>query len=230
MAKPRRFSGRLKIALDLLLAIFLVLLMSYRPTEHKLHEILGTVLVFGWLFHNWLNLAYWARLFQNRLKGRAYIFLALNLLLALALTVQTISGAIMSDFVFAFFKLKGGLALARQVHLAAGGWVFALAFVHFGLYLRKIWPLIFKRAGSNLALTRIWPKVIGLSLAIYGFLAFLKSDLWANMSFGSEYAFIDFSSPLAIIILKYLAMAWFMVMAGRFLDWLTFKLRPSSQG
>ncbi|MDR2421958.1 MAG: DUF4405 domain-containing protein, partial [Deltaproteobacteria bacterium] len=183
-----------KLGLSLALAVALALLMSYRPSERRLHEWLGLALIILSLAHNVVHRAWWARSLKNWPKGFRLALAASNVLALLALTAQSVSGIVMSGHVFGFLGITGGQALARQVHLAVGGWAFALAFLHCGLQLSLRW----RRPASEMALSR--PKPLrraaalfgAAALAAYGLITFLRSDLWSHMSLSSQFAFIDF--------------------------------------
>jgi hypothetical protein len=217
-----RIGKKTKLALSLALAVTLALLMSYRPSERRLHEWLGLGLIILSMAHSVVHRAWWARLLKKRPSGFRLALAISNVLALLALTAQSVSGIAMSGHVFRFFGITGGQSLARQVHLAVGGWAFALAFLHCGLQL----GLCRRRPGADAApsrpkhLKRAAALAVAAALGAYGLVTFLRSDLWSHMSLSSEFAFFDFSRPLSLLVLDFLAMAWFLALAGVILGWL----------
>ena len=108
-----------------------------------------------------------------------------------------VSGILLSNHVFAFLPIRGGMAFARSLHMAASFWGFLLMALHLGLH----WSTILAAARKapffrNPARVRkIVLNLLGSAVALYGIAAFFRRDLPMYLFFRTHFVFFDFSEP-----------------------------------
>lgn len=118
-----------------------------------------------------------------------------------------VSGILLSNHVFAFWPIRGGMAFARSLHMVASFWGFLLMALHLGLHwstilaaARKI-PVFRKPA----RIRKIVLNLLGGAVALYGIAAFFRRDLPMYLFFRTHFVFFDFSEPIPFFYLDYLA-------------------------
>lgn len=112
----------IKIFVDALMLILLLALMGYHLWGEVAHEWLGAGMFVLFLLHHGLNVNWYGALFKGKYSPQRVFQTALDFLLCLDMLALIISGVMMSRHVFAFLGLSGGMALARQLHLAGSYW------------------------------------------------------------------------------------------------------------
>jgi len=113
-----------------------------------------------------------------------------------------ISGVMMSRHVFAFLGLNGGMALARQMHLAGSYRGFVLMSMHLGLHWNMIMGMARKIAKRKMPLPL---RIVAAGIAAYGLWAFIRRDFPTYLFLQIHFVFFDFSEPAGLFILDYLA-------------------------
>lgn len=119
-----------------------------------------------------------------------------------------VSGILLSNHVFAFMDLHGGMSFARLLHMAASHWGFVLMALHLGLH----WGMFVALARKALRLRRpsrirqVLLPVLSGGIAAYGATALIRRDLLTYMLVRTQFVFLDFSEPVGLFYLDYLAM------------------------
>lgn len=110
-------AGIVKRIIDLAMIVLLPLLMAEIWSGQEIHEWLGAVMLVLFLAHHLLNPGWWKGFAKGRYTPSRSFGTALDLLLLFDMAALCISGIMMSDFVFRFLGLRGGMIIARQLHL-----------------------------------------------------------------------------------------------------------------
>ena len=113
-----RTTNRVKIVVDSAMTALLLALMGYHLWGEIAHEWLGAGMFALFLLHHGLNVNWYGALFKGKHSPQRVFQAALDFLLCLDMLALIASGVMMSRHVFAFLDLNGGMALARQLHLA----------------------------------------------------------------------------------------------------------------
>ena len=101
-----------------------------------------------------------------------------------------------------------GMSFARLLHMAASHWGGVLMALHLGLH----WGMFVGLAGKVLRLRQlsrirqVLLPVLSGGVALYGLTAFVRRDLLTYMLVRTRFAFLDFSEPILLFYLDYLAM------------------------
>lgn len=202
---------KVKWLLDILMTIALLLLMGYHFWGEKNHEWFGAAMCVLFIAHQICNLSWYKSLTKGKYTPVRILWLIINILTLAAMLALMYSGIIMSRYVFAFLPIKGGLALARQLHLLGSYWGFLLMSLHFGLHWGMIWNLaaakIFKRNPAQKSKTgKIACFIAGFLIVAYGVYVFIKRDFLTYMLLRTHFVFFDYEESKPVFLLEYLAL------------------------
>lgn len=131
-----------------------------------------------------------------------------DVLVFLSMIGLMVSGIMLSNHVFAFLNIHGGMSFARLLHMSASYWGFVLMALHLGLH----WGMflgMFKRVQKfrlPSCLQKFLPPVLGAGIALYGLVVFIRRDLFTYMTLQTQFVFLDFEEPIPLFYLDYLAM------------------------
>lgn len=200
--KPK---AAMKIAVDILMTLALLFLMGYQFWQDAAHEWAGTGMFLLFILHHILNGNWHRAVFRGRYTPARVFQLVIDLLVLLAMIGLMVSGVILSNHVFAFLPIRGGMGFARLLHMAASYWGFVLMALHLGLH----WGMVLgmgRKALRPSRIRRVLLPVLGGCVAVYGLIAFPRRDLITYMLVRTHFVFFDFSEPIPLFYLDYLAM------------------------
>ena len=206
---------KIRIVVDCGMVLLLPLLMAYSLVGEAAHEYLGIEMFLLFAAHHILNAAWWKHLLRGRYTPLRIFGTAVNLALAIIMLALPISGMILSRHVFRFLHL-GGAAAARTVHLLASYWGLVLMSVHAGMHGSMISGMLRKKFNIRRSSTAgMWTlRLIAVLLAICGIYAFAKHKISSYLFLRTQFVFVDFSQPVALVLLDYLAIIAFFAVAG----------------
>ncbi|HIS68722.1 MAG TPA: DUF4405 domain-containing protein [Candidatus Gallacutalibacter stercoravium] len=203
--KPK---AALKIAVDIAMTLGLLFLMGYQFWGDVAHEWIGAGMFLLFILHHILNGNWYKSLFKGRYTPSRIFQLIVDLLVFLAMIGLMVSGIMLSNHVFSFLNIHGGMSFARLTHMAASHWGFVLMALHLGLH----WGMFLGMARKTLKLRqpsrvrKILLPVLGTGIAIYGLIVFIQRDLLTYMFLQTEFVFLDFGESIPLFYLDYLAM------------------------
>ena len=122
------------------------------------------------------------------------------------------SGVMLSRYVFSFLPRRGGQKFARTLHMLCSYWGFCLMGLHLGLHWRMVMGWAGKRAAARPALL----SAAGLLAVGYGVYDFFKREVWLYLFLRSHFVFFDFSEPLLMYLLDYIAVLAAFVWLGHY--------------
>lgn len=198
----------LKIVIDTLMSLGLLFLMGYQFWGDVAHEWAGAGMFLLFIAHHILNAGWHKKLLHGKYSPFRVFQSAVDLLLFLAMIGLMISGIMMSNHVFAFLNIHGGMSVARLMHMAASHWGFVLMALHLGIH----WGMFMGIAKKALKLKTL-PRarkfllpIFGAVIAFYGLTVFIRRDLLTYMLVRTQFVFMDFSELIWLFYLDYLAM------------------------
>lgn len=202
--KPK---AAIKIAVDVLMTLGLLFLMGYQFWQDAAHEWAGAGMFLLFILHHVLN-GNWCRgIFKGKYTPARVLQLVIDLLVLLAMLGLVVSGVILSNHVFDFLPIRGGMGFARLLHMAASYWGFILMALHLGLHWGMFLGMGRKALKLRPSRTRqILLSVLGACVAAYGLIAFVRRDLITYMLVRTHFVFFDFSELIPLFYLDYLAM------------------------
>lgn len=206
---------KLRIVIDIGMVLLLPLLMAYSLVGEAAHEYLGIGMLVLFVAHHSLNAAWWKHLLRGRYTPLRIFGTAVNLALAIIMLALPISGMILSRHVFRFLHL-GGVSTARTVHLMASYWGLVLMSFHAGMHGNVMMGMIRKNTNPRQpSKIKIWNlRIIGVLWAICGIHAFVKNEIGSYLFLRTQFVFIDFSQPVILALLDYLAIIALFAMVG----------------
>lgn len=195
--------------------LLLPLLMAYSLVGEAAHEYLGIGMFLLFIAHHILNIAWWKHIFRGKYTPLRVLGTAVNLALAMIMLALPISGMILSRHVFRFLHFNGA-STARTVHLMASYWGLVLMSFHVGMHGNMMMGMIRKNTNPQKpSKIKVWSlRIIAVLLAICGIYAFAKHKISSYLFLQTQFVFIDFSQPVALVLLDYLAIIALFAMVG----------------
>ncbi len=211
--KPK---NAVKIAVDGLMTVGLLFLMGYQFWDGAPHEWAGAGLFLLFILHHILNGNWYRALFKGRYTPYRMFQTLVGLLVFLAMAGLMVSGVILSNHVFGFLPIRGGMSFARLLHMAASYWGFVLMALHLGLH----WGMLAGMVKNALKIRRASPlrkvllPVLGGGIAAYGLVEFIRRDFLSYMLVRTHFVFLDYSETFIGFYLDYLAMMGTFIFLG----------------
>ena len=130
------------------------------------------------------------------------------------------SGIMLSNHVFAFLDIHGGMSFARLLHMAASYWGFVLMSLHLGLHWGMFTGLARKalRLKSPSPARKFLLPVVAAAIAAYGLFAFVQRGLPTYMLVRTQFVFSGFQRAALLFYLDYLAMMGTFICLGHYLS------------
>ena len=187
-----------RLIADLILAIALGFTMAYTLTGGLIHEILGMLLLIGFLVHLIIRRSYYKGAFRSWRRGRLQGFqprasLILNLVLIIATVVMLISSIAISRELFFFLNSAiTSYDAWRAVHIICAVVLAIGVFVHICLHA-KMFATLVRRSSDNLGAMTAWNIFSRIAAFIVAVLiAFFSvksiSDATVAIAYAKEYA------------------------------------------
>lgn len=201
------------------MVLLLPLLMAYSLVGEAAHEYLGIGMFLLFVTHHILNIAWWKHIFCGKYTLLRILGTAVNLTLAMIMLALPISGMMLSRHVFRFLHFNGA-SMARTVHLMASYWGLVLMSFHAGMHGNVMMGMFRKAAHTQqTSKIRTWSlRVIAVLLAICGIHAFVKNRISSYLFLRTQFVFIDFSQPVVLALLDYLAIIAFFAVIGYYIS------------
>lgn len=225
-AKKKIPSGKIiRRVLDVMMTAVSVLLMGGITAFENLavHEWLGAALIAMWIFHNVLNRGFYRSLFRGKYNAARIVMVAVNAALLVCVALLSASGIMLSNSVFTFLNIHGGMAFARTAHLVASHWYYILVALHFAFHAGAVF--------GNIPATkdRLHPvaakilRAIPVVFSAYGIYAFILRGYYKYLFNTQTFFFFDVERGFALFVLDYFSI--FVLAATVFYYILKFSLK-----
>lgn len=190
-------------AVDVLMTIALMLLMSKQITEQAGHEYAGITMFVLFVVHQWLNCRWYGSLFKGRYTANRVLSTTINISLLVSFLMTAFSGIMISEN-FPELNIEALTSFARTAHLCCSYLSFVLMGIHLGLH----WGMVAGR------ITSAWPGVLGSAFAGWGLYVFMSARLYEYIFLINEFAFIDYDKNALLALTENIAMMSFWTLAG----------------
>ena len=210
----------MKWVLDVLMTITLLLLMGYQFWGETAHEWIGAGMFLLFFAHQLLNRNWYRNLFRGRYTSVRVLQLIINLLTLVAMLALMYSGIVLSRHMFAFLPIKGGLMLARQLHILGSYWGYLMMSLHLGLHWSMVLGIIRKKTGIKNT-SRIRSGICfaaGLLIAGYGISVFVRRDFPLYLFLRSHFVFLDYEEPVFLYYVDYVALMGTCIFIAHYLS------------
>ncbi|MCD8090447.1 MAG: DUF4405 domain-containing protein [Clostridiales bacterium] len=208
--------AKFKITVDVLMTFGLLFAMGYQFWGDAAHEWVGVGMFVLFILHHILNRGWYKFLFKGKYTPMRILQTAINFLLLADMLALMYSGIIMSRHVFAFLPVDGGMSLARKLHILGAYWGYVLMSFHLGLHWNMFINMTKRKFKGSSKLSNILLFSAGLLIACRGAWVFIKRDLITYMLLQSEFVFLDYSEPLILFYLDYLAMTGLFIFIAHY--------------
>ena len=189
---------RLRMTIDITMTILSIILMggNYLFPADIVHEILGVGLFVLWALHIILNRHWYGAIFRGKYNPYRVMQTVINCCILICTIFLMISGIILSNHIFTFLNIQGGLGFARIAHLLASHWYYLFMSLHIGLHVGRLFQNI---------TTKIIPRIILALVCAYGIYAFIARGVWKYLILQQQFFFFDLERGYILFALDYIS-------------------------
>ena len=189
---------RLRMTIDITMTILSIILMggNYLFPADLIHEILGVGLFVLWGLHIALNRRWYGAIFRGNYNPYRVMQTIINCCILICTIFLMISGIILSNHIFTFLNIQGGLGFARIAHLLASHWYYLFMSLHIGLHVGRLFQDI---------TTKIIPRIILALVCAYGIYAFIARGVWKYLILQQQFFFFDLDRGYILFAIDYIS-------------------------
>ncbi|WP_022932236.1 DUF4405 domain-containing protein [Treponema bryantii] len=194
MTKPQR----LRMTIDITMTILSIILMggNYLFPADLIHEILGVGLFVLWGVHIALNRRWYGAIFKGKYNPYRVMQTIINCCILICTIFLMISGIILSNHIFTFLNIQGGLGFARITHLLASHWYYLFMSLHIGLHMGRLFQNV---------TAKIIPRIILALVCAYGIYAFIARGVWKYLILQQQFFFFDLDRGYILFAIDYIS-------------------------
>ena len=225
---------RLRMTIDITMTILSIILMggNYLFPADIVHEILGVGLFVLWGLHITLNRRWYGAIFRGKYNPYRVMQTVINCCILICTIFLMISGIILSNHIFTFLNIQGGLGFTRIAHLLASHWYYLFMSLHIGLHVGVITNKMRHPAPINChpernnchpeldsgshaeempkqvrhdKLRKIIPRIILALVCAYGIYAFIARGVWKYLILQQQFFFFDLERGYVLFALDYIS-------------------------
>ncbi len=189
---------RLRMTIDITMTILSIILMggNYLFPADLVHEILGVGLFVLWGIHIALNRRWYGAIFRGKYNPYRVIQTVINCCILICTIFLMISGIILSNHVFTFLNIQGGLGFARIMHLLASHWYYLFMSLHIGLHVGRLFENV---------TAKIIPRILLALVCAYGIYAFIARGVWKYLILQQQFFFFDLERGYILFAIDYIS-------------------------
>jgi hypothetical protein len=189
---------RLRMTIDITMTILSIILMggNYLFPADLVHEILGVGLFVLWALHIILNRRWYGAIFKGKYNPYRVMQTIINCCILICTIFLMISGIILSNHIFTFLNIQGGLGFARIAHLLASHWYYLFMSLHIGLHVGRLFQNV---------TAKIIPRIILALVCAYGIYAFIARGVWKYLILQQQFFFFDLERGYVLFALDYIS-------------------------
>ncbi len=230
---------RLRMTIDITMTILSIILMggNYLFPADIVHEILGVGLFVLWGLHIALNRRWYGAILRGKYTPYRVMQTVINCCILICTIFLMISGIILSNHIFTFLNIQGGLGFARIAHLLASHWYYLFMSLHIGLHVGMITNKMHHSAPINChpelvsgsftneipkqvrhdKLHKIIPRIILALVCAYGIYAFIARGVWKYLILQQQFFFFDLERGYILFALDYISIIILFAALSHFL-------------
>ena len=201
---------RLRMTIDITMTILSIILMggNYLFPADLIHEILGVGLFVLWGLHIALNRRWYGAILRGKYNPYSVMQTIINCCILICTIFLMISGIILSNHIFTFLNIQGGLGFARIAHLLASHWYYLFMSLHIGLHVGRL----FQNATA-----KIIPRIILALICAYGIYAFIARGVWKYLILRQQFFFFDLERGYILFAIDYISIIIFFATLSQLL-------------
>lgn len=215
------------MSIDITMTTLSIILMggNFLFPADLVHEILGVGLFVLWGVHIALNRRWYSAIFRGKYNPYRIMQTVINCGILLCTIFLMISGIILSNQLFTFLNIQGGLGFARIAHLLASHWYYLFMSLHIGLHVGVIANKMRHPAPINChpeldsgshaeempkqvrhdKLRKIIPRIILALVCAYGIYAFIARGVWKYLILQQQFFFFDLDRGYILFAIDYIS-------------------------
>ena len=188
----------LRMTVDITMTILSIILMggNYLFPADIVHEILGEGLFVLWSLHIILNRRWYGAILKGKYNPYRVMQTIINCCILICTIFLMISGIILSNHIFTFLNIQGGLGFARIAHLLASHWYFLFMSLHIGLHVGRLFQDI---------TAKIIPRILLALVCAYGIYAFIARGVWKYLILQQQFFFFDLDRGYILFAIDYIS-------------------------
>ena len=206
-----------KLAVDMAMTAALLLLMAYGLIGEAVHEWIGIGMFLLFVLHHILNGSFGRDILKGKYNPVRVVQTGLVVLILCTMIGSMVSGVILSRYALAFMPIKGGLYLARNLHMICAYWGFVLMSVHLGFHWSMMLGMARKLFRESSAVRKWTGRTLAMLISGYGIYAFIKRDIGDYMFLRSHFVFFDYEEPLLFFYMDYIAVMGLFIFLGYYI-------------
>ena len=191
---------KLRMTIDILMVITLPLLMAYSLIGENNHEIIGVCMFALFIAHHVINRKWWSGIFKGKYNAVRIMNTVINLLLAVYMLFQPVSGILMSKHVLKEVTISGASGILRTIHMTLAYWGFILMSLHLGLHMKAVTATFTKRMNKTV---KIVFTILFIVISLYGVYVFVKRGIGDYLLMKVMFAFFDLDESRVSFLLDY---------------------------
>lgn len=209
---------KIRMPVDISMTILSVILMggNYLFPADIVHEILGLALFLLWAVHISLNRRWYGAIFKGKYNPYRVMQTFINCGILICTIFLMISGIILSNHIFTFLNIQGGLGFARIAHLLASHWYYLFMSLHIGLHVSMIANKIAQKKDASKESSNeesmpqssarkiIFHAFVALACG-YGIYAFIIRGVWKYLILQQQFFFFDLERGFVLFVIDYIS-------------------------
>ena len=204
-----------RMIIDILMVTALPILMAYSLIGEDIHEVIGVCMLVAFIIHHVINWKWWVGLFKGKYNAVRVLNTAVNLILALYMILQPVSGILMSKYILKDVTISGVSSTLRTIHMTNAYWGFMLMSFHLGLHIRAVSASFTKHMGKG---AKMAIRIVFLLISAYGVYAFIKRGIDDYLLMKMMFAFFDFGEARIRYLLDYASVMVLVANIGYYLQ------------
>lgn len=219
-------SEKLKRAVDAAMTAALLFLMGCQFWGDAAHEWAGAGIFVLSAVHHILNWRWYKNLFRGKYSLMRIFQVCIDVLTLFSMIALIYSSIVLSRYVFAFLPIKGGMALARRLHILGSYWGFLLMNLHLGLHWNMVIGMAQKRMRikKSSKIRSVLLLFIGTAISLYGITVFIRRDFLTYLLLKSEFVFLDYGESVFLFYIDYFALMGLCIFIAHYLSTLLRKI------
>lgn len=208
----------LRLSADILMTLALLFLMGYQFWGEGPHEWVGLGMFILFIIHHILNIRWHKAIFKGRYSAKRFLTLFIDFLVLITMLAQMYSSIVISRYVLDFLSFDGNIILARRLHILGAYWGFILMSLHLGLHWNMVLSMTKRFLKINYT-SKIFSTALffaGLIIALFGAKAFIFRNFPIYLLLKSEFVFFDYSEPIILFYLDYIALMGLFIFAAHY--------------
>lgn len=196
---------KVKMLVDIAMAVVFIMLMCNQITGIFAHEILGISVIVLFIIHQILNINYYKNILKGKYNKLRIAYLIIDILLLIMMIVMILSATFISRYTLKFLNLSND-SLGRELHILSAYSIYMLIGLHIGLHYNSI----VKLKKENKIVLNIFMCLFAI---VFGIQGFIKKEFINKLTLKNLYPIYSEQNFLMILI-DYIGILIMFVMVG----------------